>query len=178
MNTLALAILPLILHVCGACTGGWHSFRHGGPCFKIFYSHRVSWNDAKRKCEGDQHAVLAQVTDYSTHTHLVKLISDTHPVSGSDQFFMIGATDYSGSWTWENQQSHVSTSHTYWLDGTPDNYCRPQPCVGHQHCLAYTNKNSGGRYGWDDISCDVHTDYYNYYICEKNASGHSGPVVG
>ncbi|XP_033749030.1 uncharacterized protein LOC117333716 [Pecten maximus] len=177
MHGLALILFPLLLNVCGACTGGWHSFRHGGPCFKIFHEREISWNIAHSRCQ-NMGTVLAQVPDHSTHTHLINLISSTHSASGSDEFFMVGATNWGGSWRWEIVGTSLPGRYSgYWVGDNPDNYCKQgHTCHEGQHCVAYTNKNNNDDYAWDDITCSV--DNYNYYICEKNAEGHSGPIVG
>ncbi|XP_060075997.1 C-type lectin domain family 10 member A-like [Ylistrum balloti] len=172
MTGLALTTFVLLIHACSACTGGWHSFHHGGPCFKVFHESGISWNQANSRCRG-MGTVLAQVSDHSTHTHLINLISSDY----SSGFFMIGATNWHGSWTWNNLGSSLPYGDTYWLPGQPDNYCAPHhTCHEGQHCVAYTNKNGHGHWGWDDITCSV--DNYDGYICEKNADGYSGPLVG
>ncbi|XP_021355140.1 CD209 antigen-like protein E [Mizuhopecten yessoensis] len=169
--SIALTFLPLLSHVCGACTGGWHSFHNGGPCFKVFREQGINWNEANKRCLASG-TVLAQVPDHSTHTHLINLISSEHMAG----FFMIGATNWGGSWKWTNLGSHLTSSHSYWLSGQADNYCPPfHMCHEGQHCVAYSNKNSD-HWGWDDITCSV--SIYDYYICEKNADGQSGPIVG
>ncbi|XP_021355135.1 C-type lectin domain family 4 member C-like [Mizuhopecten yessoensis] len=170
--SVTLTLLPLILHVCGACPDGWHSFHSGGQCFKVFHESFISWKDAQNRCQ-TAGSVLAQVPDHSTHTHLIDLINQISSDHNSD-FFLIGANNWVGSWTWTYFDSPLTFSHSYWLSGQPDNYCRPGQtwCEG-QHCLAYTHKQSD-HWGWDDINCSHHG--YDYYICEKSADG--GPLVG
>ncbi|XP_039204111.1 C-type mannose receptor 2 isoform X1 [Crotalus tigris] len=153
----------------GSCAQGWHAFIN--KCFRIYSQEKVTWMEAKRKCE-IQGGILATISN-----HLEQALITTFLPNVTFDIW-IGLHDSKKEFLWVESEA---VKYVNWAPGEPSGYGtsiasdQPTNCAVMWHGLPslFTGR-------WDDRNCQ---EEKHIFICQRskdptlNPSSPSSPIL-